>query len=275
MDFQKLDAEFKTTGEVTESNETYHGNPGLSNTGLKHLAKTPAHFYWSKLRPKKQTASQKLGSLTHLALEDRAGFEKKVFVVEGNRNANSVKAAIAAAESEGYIPCKQDEKDDAMRMADAVLRNDFIAKILSTSRVEKSIYWRHEETGVLLKCRPDAYRADGVVLDWKTYTNLGIKELERQVYAQKYHWQSRHYLNGVNKLLGLNSTMFVHVFIDTEAFTCRTVVLGDASLDKAESQIEPLIKTYAACLKENTWPGYPEGVSQIELPTYAWSEVEE
>ncbi len=86
----------------------------------------------------------------------------------------------------------------------------------------------------------------------------------------RYHWQSAFYLAGVNAALGMQSKMFAHIFVDTKAFVARVVVLDDLSLEKAESEIRPLIESYAANLRANTWPAYPDEILTVGLPSYAW-----
>jgi hypothetical protein len=64
--------------------------------------------------------------------------------------------------------------------------------------------------------------------------------------------------------------MFVHLFVDTKAHVSKVVVLDDAALEKAESEIIPLLHQYAECLKNDIWPGYEDKVHNLSLPSYAW-----
>lgn len=259
-------------GISEESHESYLAGPGLSFSGLKEFRKTPAHYLASKSRESEETASQRLGTLAHMAILEFDRFKKTVKAIDGHRGKTEVKAAIASAEAEGWYVCKPDEYQDAMRMAKAVLNDPDAKALLSNGVAERSIRWTDPETGVMLKCRPDYLRNDGIVVDLKTYDDLSESNVQRQIHKMLYHWQSAHYLNGVNGALKLKerSTMFAHIFVDTKAFVCRVFVLDDASLEKANSEIRPLINAYAECLKTNNWPGYPQGIVTTSLPSYAW-----
>lgn len=259
-----------TLGIISEPAEVYHASAGLSYSGLKQFAKTPAHFLAYLDSDRAETGAQRLGTLAHMAILERERFERTVQVIDGHRGTNAVKAAIAEAEANGKYVCKPQEYEDARRMADAVYKSPLIAKLLSGGQAEQSIRWRDPETGVLLRCRPDYLRKDGVVVDVKTYEDLSEESVQRQIAKMKYHWQSAFYLAGVNQTLKLETKMFAHVFIDTKAFVARVVVLDDPSITLAENEIRPLINAYAESLKANNWPGYPEEILTTGLPSYAW-----
>lgn len=252
-----------------ETNEMYHASEGLSFSGLKKFAKTPKHFKVGKHY--EETASQRLGTLGHMGVLEPARFRDKVKCVEGHRGAKAVKEVIAAAEAEGFYVCKEDEYEAAREMAESVAANKKTAALLTGGIAEVSIRAIHPVYGFLMKCRPDYIILDkGIVVDLKTFTDLDTPNLEKQVAKQKYHWQSIFYLKVIEYALGIKTNMFAHVFIDTESKSARTVVLDDAALDKALSEIEPLLAKYADCVHSDFWPGYPEEIETITLPSWAW-----
>lgn len=253
-----------------EPNEAYHAGPGLSFSGLKQFAKTPAHYLAYRLREAEETSSQRLGTLTHMAILEPERFGSDVVLNDENRNSNAFKAARADAEARGKYICKTSEYEAAAAMRDGVYRNTTARKLLSGGKAEQTIRWRDPETGVLLKCRPDYLRSDGVVVDVKTYTDLSKDSIERQIAKMRYHWQSAFYLEGSNTVLGTDSTMFAHLFVDTEAFVARVVVLEDEALGKAQRELAPLLDAYAVSLKENLWGGYPDEILTVSLPDYVW-----
>jgi hypothetical protein len=265
-----LDQECEQLGITEEENESYHSSVGLSFSGLKQLSKTPAHYIASRSRDDEETASQRLGTLVHMAILERDRFRSSVVAIEGHRGKKDVKEEIAHAEMNGKYVCKPDEYMATIKMADAILLNPSAEKLLTGGAAERSIRWRDPETGVLLKCRPDYLRDDGIVVDLKTFNDLNEDNLQRHILKSKYHWQSRFYLDGVNQVLGLKSNMFAHIFIDTEAYVSRVVVLDDASLEKAETLIRPLIQLYSECLKNDVWPGYPPEILTTSIPSWAW-----
>lgn len=266
------DQAVKELGLSDESNESYHSSAGISFSGLKNFAKTPAHFLVLRNEEKEETASQRLGTLAHMAILEPERFSKSVAIVDGHRGKTSVKEAIAEAEMAGKYVCKPDEYSDALRMADGVLNHKFARELLKGGVAEQSLRWRDAETGILMKCRPDYLRtSDGIVVDLKTFENLTDDRIQKQILKMKYHWQSAFYLGGVNQYLGLkDNRMFAHIFIDTVVHKCRVVILDDASLEKADSEIRPLVQSYAHFLKLNEWPAYAEEISTVNLPHFGW-----
>lgn len=265
-----MDQAVTELGISDESNADYHASAGLSFSGLKAFAKTPAHYIAYRSRENEETGAQRLGTLTHMAILERGRFDRDVVAVEGHRGGKEVKTQIASLEAEGKYVCKPDERESALRMSDAVFSHPAASKLLQGGAAEQSIRWRDEATGILMKCKPDYLRADGIIVDVKTYDDLSDENLMKQLHRMKYFWQSQYYLAGVNKTLGIENKMFVHLFIDTQTYLPRVVVLDDASLEKAEHEMRPLIDHYAECIKKNEWPGYSDEISTLSLPSWAW-----
>lgn len=257
--------------KITETNETYHSSEGLSFTGLKKFAETPAHYAWYKANPNDETSSQKLGTLAHMAILEPMRFETGVKIVDGHRGSNSVRAAVAAAEEAGYYVCKPEEYQAAIEARNAVKSLKVCSALFEGGYAEKSIRFVDEKLGLLLKCRPDyIIPSKQIIVDIKTFNDLSDHAIDRQIHRMKYHWQSAFYLNVVNQVMGWNTRKFVHVFVHTEVPVARAKVLDDASLEKAREEMQPLLVKFAECLKTNSWPGYADEITEASLPSYAW-----
>ncbi len=254
------------------SNESYHAAPGLSASGLKKFAKTPAHYRAYLESDDKETSSQRLGTLAHMAILEPESF-KSVAIVDGNRNSNDVKAKIAAYTAEGKYVCKTEEYEDVKKMRDAVMSNNTVKQLLSGGKSEQSVFVA-DPSGILMKCRPDYMRED-VLVDLKTFSDLDNFSLERQIYKMKYHWQSAFYLKVAGLALGKAPSHFAHLFIETKApYACRVVRLNDAAIERANQEIAPLLAQYAECLTTNNWPGYADEITDLSLPSYGFNTWE-
>lgn len=256
------------------TNAQYQAIPALSYSGLKEFSKTPAHYQAYLRREREETASQRLGTLVHmLTLEPRRAL-LEIEKIEGNRNANDVKARIKAAQAEGKYVCKTDEFDQACRMRDGLLARESVREILEHPGgvPEISIVWTDPETGIQMKCRPDwSIPDEGIILDLKYFSDLDDRAIEKQMHRMKYYWQAAHYLTGLMHVRGKPSTKFFHAFVmDDDPYLAKEVVLTDPNLEKAEFEMRPHYELYAKCVKENQWPGYPQGIVPIALPDWAW-----
>lgn len=255
--------------DTDETNEQYHASEGLSFSGLKLLSKTPRHYYMSKIVKKTETASQRVGTLTHMALLEPERFKKIVKPIDGNRNAKEVQLRIDEAEREGYYVCKPKEYKDAAGIADYIETTDFYKKYIRGGVAEVSLRCVHDD--ILLKCRPDyLHQERKIIVDVKTFNDLDIDSIERQIYKMKYHWQSAFYLFVLEKSLNIKTTKFVHMFVDVENAIIRNVVLDDAALEKAFEEMSPYIQQYKNCLTNNKWPAYPDELVTVSLPSYGW-----
>lgn len=256
------------------TNEEYQKAPALSFSSLKQFAKTPAQYQAYLKAVRAETPSQRLGTLVHMRTLEPERFDNMVTKIEGNRNSTLVKDMIKAAEEQGKYVCKPDEYDQACRMSDSVRAHSRVKELFSApgGLAENSIFWTDPETGNPMKCRPDYMIPDaGIILDLKYYSELDMRELERQIHRMKYHWQSALYLSGLSSQVKKPLTQFAHCFImDDEPYLSRIVVLNDASLDKAVFEMQPHLERFAECRKTNTWPGYPDEVEAAALPDYAW-----
>jgi hypothetical protein len=263
----------KFLGQADIPAAIYHKAPALSFSGMKELAETPAHYRAYLKAEREETAAQRLGTFVHLRTLEPETFENKVCLVE-NRMSKENKAKIVEAEAEGRKVLTIGEYEKVCRISDAVLSDPEWKAYTKEGKAEQSIFWRDQETGVLLKCRPDWLRSDGVILDLKTFGDLNDKAIMTQISRMKYHWQSALYLEGVHDLLGMESKFFVHFFVMTdEPYLVRPIVLNDASLEKARHEFTPHIETYKHCLNVNQWPGYerPEtGVTELTLADWSW-----
>ena len=49
----------------------------------------------------------------------------------------------------------------------------------------------------------------------------------------------------------------------------------DSAVEAGEDEIKRLLELYARCLDSDDWPGYPDEIKDIALPTWAWNRIEE
>lgn len=248
--------------------DEYHKSPYLSNSGIKEFAKSPAHF----MAPREHRR-EVIGTGTHMRVLEPGRFDASLRVIE-NRLGNRGKEAREMEES-GLFVVTVKEHAQIVAQSDAILNDGWCKRILSKGKPEVSLFWVDEETGVRRKARLDWLREDGMVPDLKYFNTVtDLREIEKQCHRMKYHWQAGWYLDGVLAVLGINTNDFIHIFVTDDApYIARPFVLGDASLEKARAEYRPLLEQFKTCLETNQWPAYevpPEGVTKIELPTYAW-----
>lgn len=279
--------------------EAYHRGPGISKTGLDHVARSPATFYALHLDParppEKERAGQLEGQLAHCAILEPAEFDKRYAVLPADAPRRPTEAqwnakkpspeSVEAMEwwrawnesSAGRTIITHAQRETALRQAESVRRLPDVAEALAAGRPEVSAYWIDPDTGVLCRCRPDWVHPAGdngvILLDVKTYSDASPAEFARQIARKRYHVQDAFYSDGFARASGLEVLAFVFVAVETEwPYAASAVMLDAASKHQGAQQVRRDLNTYAACLSSNEWPGHGIGIHQVSLPSWALTD---
>lgn len=262
--------------------EAYHASPGISNSGLAKVDRSPAHYYaWSidpNRPPEPERAGQLEGSLLHCALLEPEEFDKRYVVGPTcNRSTKLWKEWKEHNTKDGRIAIQGDQKDTAFLQAASARAIPDVAAAVTKGDREVSAYWNDPETGVLCRCRPDYVHesARGVVLlDAKTYSSADPWEFARQAARKGYHRQAAYYSDGYAIASGRPVLAFIFVVVETEwPYAVSAVMLDEASLAAGRALYRRNLNTYAECLKNNQWPSYSSAIELVSLPHYALEEA--
>lgn len=234
----------------------YHQDPAsVSASGMKTLLRSPAHFLHERTHPKTSTAMD-LGSVAHAMV---LGTGCEYVAVDGNRNRNDVKAAIAEAEAAGKVVLKPEQLAAAERMADAVLTHRQAARLLaSPGRSEVSMFWRDPAFDVIRRCRWDRLSDDGIGTDLKTCHNAHPDALPKHIAEYAYDLSAAWYLD-VAAGLDVDVAAYALVFVEsTEPHPVVVVELSGSFLDRGAALTHKALTTYRRCLDTGTWPAYAD-----------------
>jgi hypothetical protein len=252
------------------SNARYHADPALGSTTLKTLAtKTPAHYQHDKTHPKFSDAFT-LGTAAHsLILEDDTSGIEIVFA--DNWLTKAAKEAKSAALAAGKQPLLAKEMTQVQAMQYAVMNHPQARDLFTGHLAEQSVFW--DEDGLMLKCRPDAWKP-GVLVDLKTTINADPREFGKTAHNFGYHQSAAHYIDGVKEATG-EELPFTFVLIEkTPPYLVSVVELDWEAIDLGRALNERAKRIYRDCTATNHWPGYPPS-EPIELPTFAVYETED
>jgi exodeoxyribonuclease VIII len=186
---------------------------------------------------------------------------------------------IADAEGRGLIVITAAQEAAALAQARAVRALPDVAALLAEGMAEVSAFWIDAETSELCKCRPDwvAPVGDGVILiDGKTCQDASPDGFGRAIWNFAYHLQAAWYSDGYEAATGQRVHGFVFAAVESAwPHPAAAYMLGDDVLDKARAENRRLLNLYAECKRTGTWPGYPAGISHINLPRWANLETTE
>ena len=268
--------------------EDYLAWEGISRSRLWTLYRqTPAHFRWEMDHPEEvETPAMAEGTAVHTALLEPDRFRKE-YVPEPSPpdgaekwdrrlKAHKVAWAEAVAACEGQTILPRATWDYYEGVAAVVHEHPLVGPLLDRMHREVSVQWRHEETGLLLKGRPDGvYLADdgAVILDFKTCRDAAPQRFGSDAYRFGYLFQLAMYADGVQAAAETEVDEVLLVALEKEspnAVACYRV--APFQIDLGRLQVLDALRQLALCQRYDDWPGYPEGIEDLMLPGYAGQE---
>lgn len=252
------------------SNAAYHRDPALGSTSLKTLAtRTPAHYQHDKVTPKFSDAFT-LGTAAHSwILED--DISDIVVVTADNWLSKAAKELKAAALSEGKQPLLSKEWTQVSAMRDAVMSHPVARKLFTGHQAEQSVFW--DEDGLMLKCRPDAWKP-GLLVDLKTTRDANPNEFGKTAHEYGYHQSAAHYIDGVKAAAGEELPFHFVLVEKTAPYLVSVVELDIEAINLGRQLNDRAKRIYRECIETGNWPGYPTA-ELISLPMWAIYKAEE
>lgn len=246
------------------SEEDYRKAPGLSSTDLRTIVnKSPAHYKYAE---REETAAMALGTAVHMALLETDKFARTYCQKPEGMN-------FATKEGKAWKEANQDKKilsfDDyeKCRKIYAAAQNNSMAKeLLRDTKKELSYFWKDPETGILLKCRLDALKSDGTIVDIKTAEDASISGFRRSMTNYNYKTQAIFYMEGVKHMLNMEQyPEFKYLVIEKSSpFVMASYVNGVESLKAAYIEFRHGLEKYKWCKDNDSWPGYDNETTAVE-----------
>lgn len=282
--------------------ETYLSWDAASNTTLGKLARSAAHAKAALDGLDEDTEAKRLGRPIHCAVFEPEQFETRYVVAEmcqcktekgdpcknwglwiddqrgwvcgvHGKNRNDHRVPNAAAIIDG------DERGMCLGIRASVKASRSASLILAPpAEVELSIVWVDPETGVTCKGRLDAHNpefAGGTIADGKSTEDASPAAMERSIFNFGYYRQAAMYLGGA-RAVELPAQHFAFIALEKKAPYCVAVYrIRDDLVEKGTTEVRALLELYAHCRESDSWPGYPDEVTDIGVPTWAWSRVDQ
>lgn len=246
------------------SNAAYHADPALGSTSLKTLAtRTPAHYQYDQTHPKSSDAFT-LGTAAHSVILE--GDTSSIVVVEADSwLTKAAKEAKTAALAAGKQPLLNKEWSQIRAMQDAVMAQPVAREAFTGHKAEQSVFW--DEDGLLLKCRPDAWKP-GALFDLKSTLTADPNEFGKTAANFGYHQSAAHYIDGVEAATGETLPFYFVLAEKTAPYFVSVVELDDEALNIGRALNDRAKRIYRECTETGNWPGYP-AADPVNLPLWA------
>lgn len=235
----------------------YRALPGLSQSAMKALARSPAHYQAALATPMEATDAMQLGRIVHhIALTpDEPDFWR---VRPEGMDGRTKEGKAWAAENAGSVIIKPDVFQRAYSAAEAALRHPVWPQ---TGDAELSI--TGEISGVTVKGRLDLLDGN-TVYDIKTTQDARTDAFQRTFFNLSYHVQAAFYCD----LAGVGE--FVFVAVETDApFGCKAYRVSQDALEAGRSEYHRLLALYRSCSESGIWPAYGTDTETLNLPAWA------
>lgn len=279
-------------GLVEQTNEEYHAHTAsISKSHLDVVAKSPLH-YWDRYinpdrEPEEPTPAMILGTATHTAVLEPDLFPSQYIVVPGDapKRPTSVqlKAKNPSAETllaidwwEGFerdnagkTILAADDYQTCLAMRDAVHVHSAAGRLLQAGRSEQSFYAIDNETGALIKCRPDFLRDDGGLVDVKTTEDASPDGFAKSVANFRYYVQAPFYMDILERLYAEAPPYFIFIAVEKKRpFAVATYFVENDQLALGRARYMKDLRTIQNCKEANVWPGYSDQVEPLRLPKW-------
>jgi exodeoxyribonuclease VIII len=264
-------------------NAQYHAGPGISQSALSVMARSPLH-YWSKYldpnrEPTEPTPAMKLGTAIHTAVLEPDLFEKQYIIApDVDRRTKEGKAvwqqAVEQADAIGGALISYDDAMLCGRIAQQVREHPMARKVFATGQVERSVYWNDRETGLLCRARPDLMNLP-LLVDLKSTDDASPAGFQKSAWNFRYWMQAAWYIDGIEQATGIKPDAFIFAaFEKTAPFACAFYYADEPMLEMGRREYRKLLRLLADCIATDTWPGYPAEVRALGVPSWAITAAE-
>ena len=261
----------------TMSPADYHAKAlgTVSKTGLDYVARSPRHYKaWidGDLEDEDSPALA-FGRAMHCGIlePDRFAADYVTAPDFGDCRVTANKQARnewrAANESKSHLSA--DDARTIGAMARAVWSHPLAKRLLGAGKPEVTVTWNDPETGLPCKSRADYYVAEReLVVDVKSTLDASATAFRRDVSRYGYHRQDALYRAGF-AANGRAVKHFVFVAVEkTPPYAVAVFSLDEDAIARGLDHTRRCIETLAHCVSTNTWPGYPDGIQEINLPPW-------
>jgi hypothetical protein len=247
----------------------------ISKSALDVLARSPAHYRaWLEGEGMKETPALTFGKAFHCCILEPQVFAATYSVLPdfGDCRVKANKEAKQAwfAANDGRTFISEDMLATIRGMEAAVRKHPAASRILLDGESEVTIRWTDESTGLPCKSRADYYVRDKrLVADLKSTEDASPEAFMRSVAKYRYHVQDALYRDGF-RACGEAIDHFALVAVEKEPpFGVAVYTLDADAVAKGYSLARSNIELMSACLCNDSWPAYSNGVETLSLPRWA------
>jgi exodeoxyribonuclease VIII len=130
--------------------------------------------------------------------------------------------------------------------------------------------WVDEISGLQCKCRPDWLLDDGsMIVDLKTTEDASPRGFQKSIAQWRYHCQASWYLDGLQHATGNRPEQFVFIAVEKKPpYACAVYFADQQMIEIGRETARRDLDKLNVCKAADYWPGYSDGIEQINLPPW-------
>ena len=262
----------------------------LSNSRIKKILESMAHFEWSYVRKirSEETDAKRLGKIVHNAILEPDLFKSNhvILPVFSGKGSKAAKAEFLGGLPPEAIIMTEKEVDKILYMIDSVLNHPTASQILKGATFEVNGYTWDERHQMYWLIKPDILKTT-LLGDLKTSKSAEPDSFLNDVFKYKYFIQAPIYLDQASNLLGKKLTQFPFVVIENTApHICEVYKLADHLVETGRQLVDMAVNSYKFHMdawkkadekgQRYFWPGYTgsPGIKELHLKLWQQNKLE-
>jgi hypothetical protein len=256
--------------------DIYENEHAISKTGLDYIEVSPLDYWWRFLNPERKPFVKDKDAIFDEALRmavTRPIEFAKIYVSQPaiNKRTNFGKAEFAALTSEvekrGQVMLSSEDYGKIIDIRDGVLNHPTTKILFDYSNSRPGMPSRFEETNstAIVKFCAHWIHKEQLIVNLMTTKDASAVNFAKEAANLKLHKRAALQMDGE----GIDA--FAFVMVEKEApYKIQVHVLDERSVNFGRATYLQNCATYAACLKEDKWPGLPEQILPVSLPDWAF-----
>lgn len=258
-------------GLVANTDEEYHASDGVSKSFLWDIETiTP---YAARFRKRESKPAFVIGKAAHIAILEPDRLETACHRGPADRRGNKWKEAQDFAEACNALLLTESDYDLALMIRDVAQTVPELRLMREADEngdrpiVETSAYAVDEETGLLIRTRPDMYsRKHKLIVDLKNMADASKDAWEKAVGSFGYHVQDAFYTDTWEKGSGLEVEGFwFAVFEKGDPPQVALYEMDAATAAEGYARYRRGLARIAEYARADRWPSYPESIQKASL----------
>lgn len=278
----------------TLSNEDYHSDPAVSRSGLILFDESPykywAHYLNPQRPPRESTDAMDFGTAFHTLILEPDLFDReyniepevqklpKVGLLRdlGRPEYERQKAEREKTQFENDLIMQNFDRTKRVlsqkewrllrEMLESLLAHKDAPELIEGAVYEQSYFWQ-DESGLMLKARPDILHAN-MIVDLKTIKSAHTRHYQAEMAKKGYHIQGAMCREGVYVNEGIDIPNVINICIEKEyPYEIGIKIISEGALDAGKQKYKEICVDLMHAITHNTFESYP--VETIELPRWA------